>query len=221
MRNPEMDEREKYQTQLFAAEGPLKQKSREAAALLGLARISLSPSEGSLISLLLRLHQAKRVVEIGTLTGLSAQYIFDSLPAGGCLWTLEKSPEHVREAEKILSQLPQAGKKIQVVAGDAREKLPTLEKDGPFDAVFIDGNKAAYGDYLEWAEKNLRSGGLIIADNVFLSGAVWGAETTQRFNEKQIQVLCRFNQRLADTSLYHSALIPTQEGLFVAIKNFA
>jgi predicted O-methyltransferase YrrM len=163
-------------------------------------------------------HGCRKFVEIGTLTGLSAQYIHDALPAGGELWTLEKSPEHAAKASEVFAKLDQSSKKIHLVIGDAREELPKLSVQGPFDGVFIDGNKAAYLDYLLWAEKNVRAGGLILADNIFLSGAVWGEATRQKFSDKQIKVMQDFNQRLANPDLYTGAVIPTFEGLYIAIK---
>lgn len=220
MRSHEISPRDEYLENLFAAESALKIKSRQAAEELKLARISLSPNEGQILALLLKLHGSEKCVEIGTLTGLSAQYILEALPANAQLWTFEKSPEHAAKAQAVFSQWPRASQKIHLLVGDAREKLNEITAEGPFDAIFIDGNKAAYGDYLVWAEKNLRKGGLIIADNVFLSGAVWGAATTQKFNEKQIKVLQDFNQRLADANLYDAAALPTAEGLFIAIKKF-
>ncbi|MNT10850.1 putative O-methyltransferase [compost metagenome] len=168
----------------------------------------------------MRLHGCKKFVEIGTLTGLSAQYIFEALPEGGELWTLEKDPKHAGMAQQAFAKMNVASsKKIHVIVGDARIELEKLAALGPFDGVFIDGNKAAYMDYLMWSEKNLRAGGLVLADNVFLSGAVWGDATTQKFSEKQVRVMQEVNLRLADKSLYTSSLIPTFEGLFAAIKN--
>ena len=220
MRNTEINPRDQYLETLFAPENELKKQSRQAAEDLGLARISLSASEGLLLSTLLKIHQSKKVVEIGTLTGLSAQYIFESLPVDGQLWTFEKNLEHADRSQKIFVQIPNAENRLHLIVGDAKEKLEEINSQGPFDAVFIDGNKAAYGDYLAWTEKHLRKGGLIMADNVFLAGAVWGGTTAQKFNEKQIQVLRKFNERLADASLYDSMLVPTYEGLFVAVKRF-
>lgn len=220
MRNNEANPRDTYITETLIPEVELKQQSRLAAQSLGLARISVSAFEGQIISTLLKLHQSRKCVEVGTLTGLSAQYIFDSLPAGGQLWTFEKSPEHAAHCARIFAQLQQQDKKIHLLVGDAKEELEKINSEGPFDAIFIDGNKAAYSDYLAWAERNIRKGGLIMADNIFLSGKVWGGEASQKFNEKQIQVMQNFNRRLADPQFYDGAILPTLEGLFVAIKKF-
>lgn len=218
MREIDLTAQESYITGLFSEESSLKTKSRQASEELGLSRISISSFEAQIVKTLLKLSKAKKCVEIGTLTGLSAQYFFEALPEDGELWTLEKDPAHAQKAAEVFSQLNQSHKKIHLIVGDARQELPRLQDCGPFDAVFIDGNKAAYKDYLLWAEENLRSGGLVLADNIFLSGAVWGGATQQKFSEKQIRIMQEFNRRLADESLYDSAIIPTFEGLFVAIK---
>lgn len=218
MRETVLTNKDNYLASLLKDETELKQQSRKYAEELGLARISISAAEAQLIKTLVRTHGAKRFVEIGTLTGLSAQYLWEALPEGGELWTLEKDPKHGEMAARIFAQLDQSKKKIHLVMGDAREELEKISAAGPFDGVFIDGNKAAYFDYLTWAEKNLRPGGLILADNVFLSGAVWGETTQQRFSEKQIRVMQEFNKRLADPNLFEGAIVPTFEGLYIAIK---
>lgn len=213
-----LNHREEYVNALLAEESSLKKLAREYAESLGLARISVAPSEAQLIKTLVQMNNCKKFVEIGTLTGLSAQYIFEGLVEGGELWTLEKDPRRGEKAQAVFDQVDQTRKKIHLVLGDAREELEKLNSLGPFDGVFIDGNKAAYGDYLAWAERNLRSGGLVLADNIFLSGSVCGEQTQQKFSDKQIRVMQEFNKKLSDPSKFKSAVIPTFEGLFVALK---
>ncbi|XGC81203.1 O-methyltransferase [Bdellovibrio bacteriovorus] len=218
MRDTVLTNKENYMGSLLSEESDLKKQSRQFADELGLGRISISPAEAQLIKTLVRMHGCKKFVEIGTLTGLSAQYIVEALPAGGELWTLEKDEKHGAMASQVFSKMDQANKKIHLVMGDAREELEKLSALGPFDGVFIDGNKAAYFDYLTWSEKNLRSGGLILADNIFLSGSVWGEATQQKFSEKQVKIMNEFNRRLADPNLFESAIVPSYEGLYIGIK---
>ncbi|MBC7371442.1 MAG: class I SAM-dependent methyltransferase [Bdellovibrionaceae bacterium] len=210
-----------YIESLASAEALSKRKSRTFAEELGLGKICISPSEGHLLAFMVRTHECRKFVEIGTLTGLSAQYIVEGMGGQGELWTLEKTDLHAKKAIEALSGHPSA-KHVHVIVGDARVTLEAVKKSGPFDGVFIDGNKAAYGDYLAWAEKNVRPGGLIAADNVFLSGAVWGENEgqSQSFNDKQVRVMQEFNKRLADPTLYDSVLLPTKEGMFFAVKMF-
>lgn len=218
MRDTLLNNKENYMNSLLAEENDLKKRSRLYAEELGLARISVSPAEAQLIRTLVHSHRCKKFVEIGTLTGLSAQYIFEGLQPGGQLWTLEKDPRHAEKSADIFKGLDQKDKKVHLVVGDAREELQKIKSEGPFDGIFIDGNKAAYMDYLLWAEENLSSGSLILADNIFLSGAVWGESTTQKFSEKQVRIMQEFNQRLANPKAYQAAIVPSYEGLYVGIK---
>jgi predicted O-methyltransferase YrrM len=206
-----------YVEKLMGAENQFMQQAREDSQTLGLDSISISALEANLISFQLQMINAKKVVEIGTLTGLSALHILQALPADGFLWTLEKSQEHYDLAQKNLEKEIKA-QRCQIILGDARESLQSISSQGPFDAVFIDGNKAAYLDYFDWALANVKSGGLIIADNVFLAGAVWGDSTQQKFNEKQITVVRRMNQKAFNDAKLRSVIIPTQEGLLICNK---
>lgn len=201
----------------MGAESEAKLQARKAADQLGLGLISLSSVEAGILSSLSDFSQAKKVVEIGTLTGLSALALLENSSPDFKLWTLEKSQAHATAAEKVLKTYIEKGS-CEIVVGDAREKLSELTKHAPFDLVFIDGNKAAYLDYFNWALKNVRAGGLIVADNVFLSGAVWGQETTQNFNEKQIGAVKKMNELAFTDKNLKSFFIPTEEGMLVCKK---
>ncbi len=193
--------------------------ARENSEKLGLGGISLSKTEAQILQFELLNIQAKKVVEIGTLTGLSSLYILDVLPEDGCLWTLEKSTEHAALAEGVLSGFISKNK-CKILVGDARLKLAEISLSAPFDAVFIDGNKSAYLDYFNWAVAHIRVGGLIAVDNVFLAGAVWGDTSAQKFNEKQVRVVNEMNQRAFHDKNLKSMMIPTEEGLLICKKLF-
>ncbi len=212
-----------YEESLFTSFGPaqdLMLKARKFAENLNLLGISISFSEASVLRFLVQISQCKKFVEIGTLTGFSALALLQGLGQEGELWTFEKNPEHAKLAKEILdSFVSQSEHKVQVIAGDAEAQLPSIERSGPFDGIFIDGNKAAYGRYLSWAENNIKKGGLIIADNVFLEGGVWG-EKSEKFSDKQINVMKEFNLRLSDPNKYLFSLLPTNEGLIAARKLF-
>lgn len=213
--------RQTYMDQLGPSETASMRRSKEWAEKLNKAPISISPSEGRVLCLLVKMIAAKKVVELGTLTGYSAQWILQGMSAGE-LWTLEKEVDHHRAAEEVLSSIDGAPVKVHALCGDAPDLLKQIEAHGPFDAVFIDANKAAYLSYGEWAYRNLRSGGLIIADNVFLRGSVYqtaGApgEGTP-FSEKQVEVMKQFNAFVSNPENFVSAFVPTDEGLLVAMK---
>ncbi|OFZ28774.1 MAG: hypothetical protein A2622_06745 [Bdellovibrionales bacterium RIFCSPHIGHO2_01_FULL_40_29] len=199
-----------YIESLLPTENESMLKSRRGAESLGLGGISISAAEGSLVQFLVGISGAKKAIEIGTLTGLSAQYILKALSPDGQLWTLEKSKQHADLAADAVND-----KRCHIVVGDAQEKLSELVSKGPFDAIFIDGNKAAYLNYFNWAVENIAIGGVIVADNVFLAGAVWGDQSQQKFNEKQVDVVRRMNLKAFSTEALVSTIIPTEEGLLI------
>lgn len=206
-----------YIEKLIPSETELMQQARLNSEKINLGMISITATEAQLIKFHLLSIQARKVLEIGTLTGLSALHILQCLPADGLLITLEKSVEHAELARQVLS-FEVKKNRCQIVVGDAQEKLADLKSETPFDAIFIDGNKSAYLDYFKWAIENVRSGGMIFVDNVFLAGAVWGDETKQRFSAKQIETLQKMNQLAFSTSNLASMIIPTEEGLLISRK---
>lgn len=206
-----------YIESLMPVESDLMLRARDHAKALGLEGISVSATEASMIQFLIQTNSCKKVVEIGTLTGLSALYILQGLPSDGCLWTLEKSAEHILKAQDVLQSEIDKGR-CHIIEGDALQKLPTLNSSGPFDAIFIDGNKAAYLKYFDWALENVSKGGLILVDNIFLAGAVWGDQTLQKFNEKQISNVQAMNRKAFSSANLSTTVIPTLEGLLVCKK---
>jgi predicted O-methyltransferase YrrM len=191
--------------------------SRKLAEQLGLEGISVSHTEAHLMGFLAALIKPKKIVEIGTLTGLSCQYFIQSLQQDGIVYTLEKSTEHIALSSQALKPWIDRGQCV-IVPGDAREELPKLSAQGPFDVIFIDGNKAAYKDYWMWAKANVRSGGLILIDNVFLAGAVWGDTTKQKFSDKQIQTVKDMTADVFSEKNFNASFVPTEEGLILAVR---
>ncbi|AZZ37948.1 O-methyltransferase [Bdellovibrio sp. qaytius] len=206
-----------YIENCYQQENEQMQLSRKFADQLGLGGISVSHTEAHLMGFLVGLIKPKKVVEIGTLTGLSCQYFLQSLQQDGTIYTLEKSAEHIALATQALKPWIERGQCV-VVPGDAKEELPKLSAQGPFDAIFIDGNKAAYKDYWIWAKNNIRSGGMILIDNVFLAGSVWGDMSKQKFSDKQIQTVKEMTSDVFASADFTASFVPTEEGLLIAVR---
>jgi predicted O-methyltransferase YrrM len=184
--------------------------------------IQVGAEEGRILQLLIALHNTRTIVEIGTLAGYSAIWMARALPDGGHIYTINKDPEHVKMAEGFFARC-ESRAKITQLAGDAHKVLPELtEKVGgaQFDMVFIDADKISYPTYLDWAEKNVRKGGLIVADNTFLHGTIMEKSPPESVAPTTWKNMRAFNERLADKSKYNATIIPTSEGLSVAIKLF-
>ncbi len=214
-----------YITETFVKELPIMKEIRQELESDQLLSMSVSPLEGALLNFLVQSHfqsqpqvQDTKAVEIGTLYGYSALWLAQALPEGGRLWTVEIDPERSQKARDF-AQRAGLGERIEFVAGPAMEKLSEIEDQGPFDLVFIDADKAAYMDYLRWADRNLQPGGLIVGDNTFLFGAVYGHPTRSNFSSgKAVEVMKEFNSWLATSPHYQAIMLPTLEGMTVARK---
>lgn len=139
----------------------------------GLPAIDVSAAQGKLLSLLVRIRGAKRVLEIGTLGGYSTIWMARGLPADGKVVTLELDPHHAKVARSNFERAGVSGK-IDLRIGPALQSLAALDSEnaGPFDLIFIDADKPNNPNYLDWAMKLSRPGTVIVCDNVIRDGAV-------------------------------------------------
>jgi len=206
----------------FAPEPRFCRTAREMAAEGGLPEISITAHEGKLLGVFLRAASCRRVVEIGTLSGYSALWLLDAMPPDGHLYTIEIDPSHADVASAVFAEAGEEAR-VTLVRGKASEELPRISMHGPFDAVFIDADKAGYPEYLEWAGANLRPGGLVFAHNAFAFGQLHHDpdDPSSPLDAEQrsvVRALRAFHARLSDPSRFASAVIPTGEGLAVGVK---
>lgn len=180
--------------------------------------IHITPEEGRLLQLLIRLGGFRNIVEIGTHAGYSTLWIVTALPEDGHIYTIERDKNRARMARETFLHFEQHAHQITALEGKALDVLKTLETKAPFDMVFIDADKLNYANYLTWAEHHIRSGGLIVGDNTFLSGAVYGDPSTKRISPSALEAIQRFNERLGDSSKFCSVMLPTHEGWTMGIK---
>lgn len=207
-----------YIRRLYAPEDRLLTQMREELASAGMD-IHIGAEEGRLLQVLIHMHGVRSIVEVGTLAGYSAIWMARALTEGGRIVTLNKDPDHCAMARYYLSQC-EVGNRITMLEGDAHLLLPMLRPQAPFDMIFIDADKISYPDYLDWAEENVRQGGLIVADNTLLFGAVCKPSAPADTPPATWDAMRRFNERLADPLRYYSVMIPTREGLSIAVKLF-
>lgn len=214
------DEKEHFIQKHYVNEAPLFLEMRETAKTKKCDHMMVAPSEARLLQSLIEVHNSKKIIEIGCLYGYSAIYmaqgITNSKDGDGKVWTLEKNTENANFAQKFFDQ-SEVKNKIELVIGDAHENLKNLEKHGPFDCVFIDADKSGYPQYLEWAEKNVRKGGLIIADNTFLGGSMWGREQ-ENYSQTQITAMRKFHEAFSDSKRFKSVVYPSHDGIAVGVK---
>ncbi|HKE91793.1 MAG TPA: O-methyltransferase [Gemmatimonadales bacterium] len=206
------DERlQRYVAELFAVEDPVLARVRARHAERELPPIHISPDEGKLLHVLVRLVAARRVLEIGSLAGYSGIWLARALPADGLLTTIELDPHHAWLARQAYDEAGVAGR-VRLLEGDARTILPTL--DPGFDVVFLDADKEPLPEYFEWSVRLLRSGGLLLCDNAFLHGTVVEEDNDSPATEG----VRAFNRLAAGDPRVVSAVVPLRDGIVVAVK---
>ena len=209
----------RYLEKTFSHEDPVLQALRREASANKVEYMQISAYEGRILQFLCHALKTKTVVELGTLYAYSTLMIARALPPGGRVFTLDTHRQRQQRACEIIQGDP-AAKKIQFIPGRALDSLKALSSRGPFDMVFIDADKAAYMDYLSWSSRHLKPGGLLVADNTFLFGAVYGQPSEgEKPDVRALKIMQQFNQEVArEGGAYISTLIPTAEGLTVGIK---
>lgn len=168
-----------YIEERLLAPDPVLEQVLAANAAAGLPAIDVSPAQGKLLHLLVKLSGARRVLEIGTLGGYSTIWMARALPPEGRVVTLEFSPHHAATAKANIAAAGLASQ-VEIRVGAAAETLAVLadEGAGPFDFVFIDADKPNNPIYLDWAVRLARPGTVIVLDNVVRNGAVADAHSS-------------------------------------------
>ena len=167
--------------------------------------------QGRLLSMLSRIIQPKRVLEIGTYMGYSALCLAEGLHEEGKIITLDVNEETNQVAKEFWAQTAFYSR-IEAYLGDATQIIPKLEET--FDLVFIDADKPNYANYYDLAFPKLRIGGVILADNVLWSGKVLSAET----EDENTRALHAFNQKVQADARVSNILLTVRDGLLMIRK---
>ncbi len=179
----------------------------------GMRSMSVSPSSGKLLSMLIKISGAKNVLEIGALGGYSGICLARGFGSDGTLTSLELEEKY---AELAYSNLLKAGfaKQVSYLTGPALQSLETLvSKNQKFDFFFIDADKENYGNYLNHCITLAEPSALIVIDNVLAGGSVADdAVAPKRYTE----FMKEFNEMVANNPQLESVLIPIGDGMTVS-----
>ncbi len=167
--------------------------------------------QGNLLAAISKMLQPNRILEIGTFTGYSALCLAKGLSKDGVLHTIELREDDAQTARKNFN-LSDAGNKIILHKGDAREIIPALHET--WDLIFIDADKVNYINYYQLVLPRLRQGGVIVADNVFFHGEVLMPEIKGK-NGIAIQ---SFNEYVQQDTSVENVLLTIRDGLMLIIK---
>lgn len=198
-----------YSNEVFGSEDEHLEGLMDRAADAGLPAIAVSSDVGHLLKILVSLTEGRRALELGTLAGYSAIWIARGLHPNGLLTTVEFETKHADFARREIAAAGESGR-VEVIEGAALDVVPRLaEQWGPesVDFVFIDAVKAEYVDYFLQVKPLIKKGGLLVADNVFGTGAGWIDEG---------HGTDAFNRLVADDDDFESVALPLREGVLVA-----
>lgn len=193
------------------AEPELLQKlNRETWQKMIAPRMLSGHLQGRVLSMLSKLIHPKNILEIGTYTGYSALCLAEGMQLDGELHTIDINEELFDFQRKYFDKSPY-GRQIFQHTGNALEIIPTLDKT--FDLVFIDADKTNYPNYLELILPRLKSGSVILSDNVLWSGKV---VEKVKDDDEDTKALKKYNTLLNTHPNLETVLLPIRDGLSVS-----
>ena len=203
-----------YLEQFGVREPEVLRHLREATARMPEAQMQIAVEEGALLSLLVRLTGARRIVEVGTFTGYSSTAMALALPPGGSIVCCDVSKEYTDVALRAWAEAGVADR-IELRLAPAVETLDGLldaGAAGSFDFAFIDADKPSYAAYYDRSLRLVRAGGLIAIDNVLWSGRV--ADPSDQ--DESTLAIRALNAAIAADQRVDLAMVPIADGLTLA-----
>ena len=168
--------------------------------------------QGRLLSLISKIKQPKKILEIGTFTGYATLCLAEGLETSGKIYTIDKNEELIKIQNKYFSK-SKYHKNIIQYTGDALEIIPKI--NSKFDLIFLDADKENYNKYLEIIIPKLNKKGILISDNVLWHGKVLSDKNNQDKVTKRIDT---FNKNLVENKNFQTFMLPIRDGLSISIK---
>lgn len=165
---------------------------------------------GRMLSVLIKISAAKRVLEVGTFTGYSALTMAEALPEDGELVTCEYNKRYENIARTFFDK-SDAGSKIRLVMGKALETIPEIP--GTFDFVFLDADKINYPNYYKLILPRMEQGGILVVDNV-----LWGGEVLDPQTDKA-EAIDQLSRMIRDDHSVEQVMLPVRDGITIVRKN--
>ena len=174
-------------------------------------RMQISISQSQFLHLIIKVSNIKKILEIGTFTGLSTLSMSLALPDDGKIIALDKNEQTNKIAINFFKKAKQEHK-ITTLIKPALESLVEIKEK--FELIFIDADKGNYKEYYEKSLSLLQTSGLIIIDNV-----LWYGEVALKNNEDKItETIKNFNQFVSNDKRVEKIIIPLGDGMTICRK---
>ena len=198
-----------YMLDHATAPDEIQQELIEATSALGdISIMQIAPEQGAIMTMLTQLIGARRAIEVGTFTGYSALCIARGLPQDGELICCDVSEEWTQIGIPFWEK---AGvrDRIDLRIAPALETLKDIAEDSIFDLAFVDADKPNYPHYVDELARLVRSGGLILVDNVLWKGRVIDPDA----DDSNTLAIRAFNTSVAHDDRFDTVMLPISDGL--------
>jgi predicted O-methyltransferase YrrM len=205
-----------YYQSICVRESPILARLRQETASQPMAVMQIAPEQGQFMAFLVQAIGAKKTLEVGVFTGYSSLVVALALPPQGKVIACDVSEEYTSIARRYWQEAG-VDHKIDLRIAPALETLDQLIAEGEsnsFDFVFIDADKSNYDRYYEQALQLVRTGGIIAIDNVFWSGRVADANTT----DNRTKIIRSLNAKIQQDERVNISVIPIGDGLTLVMK---
>ena len=190
----------------------LQQLTRETYRKILQPRMSSGPYQGRVLSILSKLINPKHILEIGTFTGYSTLCLAEGLQLNGTVDTIDVN-EELLDFQRAFFDKSEYGTQIVQHLGNALNVIPELNKT--FDLVFIDADKDNYINYFNLIIDKLKTGGIILSDNV-----LWSGKVIETFDpkDKMTKAVLEYNKLLKEDKRVETVVLPIRDGLTISRK---
>lgn len=197
-------------------ESDVLRRLREETARHPESEMQIAPEQGQFMSLLAKVLGARKTLEIGVFTGYSSIAVACALPPDGRIVACDVSEEYTSIAQKYWRDAGVAHK-IDLRIGPALDTLDALLEEGAagsFDLAFIDADKVSYDAYYERSLELVRSGGVILLDNMLRGGRVVDPSD----DDDGTRAIDALNRKLKTDERVDTAMVPIADGVMMARK---
>ena len=168
--------------------------------------------QGRLLSIISKIINPKKILELGTFTGYSTLCLAEGLDKNGQIHTVDIN-EELYDLQRKYFKKSSFNSNITQHLGNALEIIPKLDHD--FDLIFLDADKINYPKYLDILIVRLKKGGVLLSDNVLWDGKVLN-EISQK--DKSTKAIVEYNKMLNNRTDMDSVILPIRDGITISIK---
>lgn len=175
----------------------------------------IPPETASLLKVLINLYKPLRILEAGTAIGYSASVMALNMPENGIIDTIELDEDMAQKARDNIKTLG-LEHNIRVLQGDALEVMQCLTT--PYDMIFLDAAKGQYLEYFPEAMRLLKTGGLLVSDNVLYKGLVTRTDPLPHKHRTIAVKLRTYLNNLCRDPRLVTSILPVGDGMALSFK---